>query len=89
MLSLRQNGLLLLKLDLTNMLPRPCPLYSLATAGLSVHVEAKLGTATSTQLVLSFSAPLSLNPSASLRMGAHVAELRSRSMVGGDQGEEK
>ncbi len=29
MLTLRQNGLLQLKLDLTNMLPRPCPPFSL------------------------------------------------------------
>lgn len=29
MLTLRQNGLLQLKLDLTNMLPRPCPPFPL------------------------------------------------------------
>ncbi|MEG4500337.1 hypothetical protein QUB05_25030 [Microcoleus sp. F10-C6] len=37
MLTLRQNGLLQLKLDLTNMLPRPCPPFplppALSTAG--------------------------------------------------------
>ena len=66
---MRQNGLLLLKLDLTNMLPRPCPPYSPATARPIAHVEAKLSTATCTQL--------------------RVAEVGSRRMVGGDQGEEK
>lgn len=71
MLTLGQNGLLLLKLDLTNMLPRPCHPYSLTTVRLSIHVEAKLSTPTCTQLLLS------------------VAEVGSRRMVGGDQGEEK
>ncbi len=71
MLTLRQNGLLLLKLDLTNMLPRPCPPYSPATARLSAHVEAKLSTATCTE-----------------PFGYAEDKLR-RSMVGGDQGEEK
>ena len=32
MLTLRQNGLLQLKLDLTNMLPRPCPPFPLPPA---------------------------------------------------------
>ncbi|TAD86315.1 MAG: hypothetical protein EAZ78_09760 [Oscillatoriales cyanobacterium] len=52
MLTLRQNGLLQLKLDLTNMLPRPCPPYSTATATLNICVAAKLSTFTCTELVL-------------------------------------
>lgn len=51
MLTLRQNGLLQLKLDLTNMLPRPCPPYSPATATLNTRVPAKLSTVTCTELV--------------------------------------
>lgn len=87
-LTLRQNGLLQLKLDLTNMLPRPCLPYFPATARLSVHVEAKLGTSsTCTQFVLSPSGTWPLSEIEGLR--GYVPEVRSRSMVGGDQGEEK
>lgn len=51
MLTLRQNGLLQLKLDLTNMLPRPCPPYSPATATLSTRVAANLSTFTCIEFV--------------------------------------
>lgn len=48
---MRQNGLLQLKLDLTNMLPRPCPPYSPATATLKTRVAAKLSTVSCTEFV--------------------------------------
>lgn len=51
MLTLRQNGLLQLKLDLTNMLPRPCPPYSPATATPIARVAANLSTVPCTELV--------------------------------------
>ncbi len=43
MLTLRQNGLLPLKLDLTNMLPRPCPPFSLPPALITAVVGAYQG----------------------------------------------
>ena len=43
MLTLRQNGLLQLKLDLTNMLPRPCPPFPLPPAPSTAVVGTDLG----------------------------------------------
>jgi hypothetical protein len=86
MLTLRQNGLLLLKLDLTNMLPRHCPPYSPATARLSADVEPKLSTAICTELVLS---PSILRLRSVRCFAQGPSSQSSRGMVGGDQGEKK
>ncbi|MEG4230322.1 hypothetical protein [Microcoleus sp. N9_A1] len=43
MLTLRPNGLLQLKLDLTNMLPRPCPPFPLPPALSTAVVGADQG----------------------------------------------
>ncbi|TAH22406.1 MAG: hypothetical protein EAZ09_10685 [Oscillatoriales cyanobacterium] len=82
------------------MLPRPYNPYSPATAMPIAHVEPKLSTAICTEFVLSPSTRFILSPlilrlrSGTTLLRCHVVEVRTsaglgRSMVGGDQGEEK